>query len=262
MTPAAKGVREGPPLTAECTIQLPISPATGCIYGVSMNFPRALFEVQRYFHWNRQLLSVVHVTGGARAEEVLSFLRQAPEVHEAELLYVRAGGFVLWMRCDTTERSVAQVANSLGLLPHFPIRVQNGVLRMSIIAPPVQLRRFYLAVRRRSGGGARIVSMRPIASNGGTGLLTRRQQEVFRTALGEGYWDHPRRVTMAGLASHLDISKSAVAETLAQIEMKLMRFASRGTPLTAESGADRRQYLTPLPGGRPKSAVSRRGSGS
>lgn len=52
--------------------------------------------------------------------------------------------------------------------------------------------------------------------------LTDRQQEILRTAVAEGYYEEPRRVTYEGLAESLDCSGATVGEHLRRIEAKLL----------------------------------------
>ena len=55
--------------------------------------------------------------------------------------------------------------------------------------------------------------------------LTDRQREVVLTALGEGYYEWPRRVTNEELAEKLGISRATLHEHLRKAERKLLRSA-------------------------------------
>ncbi len=226
------------PHIAQCMIQFSMSPSYGCLHWLSNTFPQAAFRVESYLLWSNEALSVIRFSGTVRTEEVLAFLRHQPDVHETELIYSRGGESVLWVRWDIPPFSLARIANELHLLPHFPIRIHDGVLRVSVSASPDQLRRFYVQLRRQGAPNARVVSMRPEYPAGPVGLLTERQQEIFRLALREGYWDRPHRVTLSELAAMVHVSKSSIAETLAHIEMKLMREAATGPSRVLESVAE------------------------
>ena len=52
----------------------------------------------------------------------------------------------------------------------------------------------------------------------GTRMLTSRQRVVFDSAMNEGYWDSPRRITLSALAELLNVSKSTLSVQLHKIE--------------------------------------------
>lgn len=52
--------------------------------------------------------------------------------------------------------------------------------------------------------------------------LTRRQEEVLRLALDEGYYDRPKRVTIRDLARRAGVSPSTLQEVLQRAERKVM----------------------------------------
>jgi len=54
------------------------------------------------------------------------------------------------------------------------------------------------------------------------GSLTRRQREVLRVALDNGYYDIPRRATHEDLAERLDCSAGTVGEHLRKIEARVL----------------------------------------
>ena len=49
-------------------------------------------------------------------------------------------------------------------------------------------------------------------------MLTPRQRLIFDSALNEGYWDTPRRITLSALAELLGLSKSTLSVHLHKIE--------------------------------------------
>lgn len=64
--------------------------------------------------------------------------------------------------------------------------------------------------------------------HGPTGVLdslTQRQREVVRTAYELGYYEVPRRVSTADVASELDVDQSTVSEHLQRAERNLLRHA-------------------------------------
>lgn len=56
-------------------------------------------------------------------------------------------------------------------------------------------------------------------------VLTDKQRRTLTLALEEGYYDRPRDATLADLADHLDVSKSAVSQRIRMAEIKLVKTA-------------------------------------
>ena len=49
-------------------------------------------------------------------------------------------------------------------------------------------------------------------------MLTPKQRQIFDSALNEGYWDTPRRITLSDLAGFMGLSKSTLSVHLHKIE--------------------------------------------
>jgi len=67
---------------------------------------------------------------------------------------------------------------------------------------------------REEGTPYRVVSTRATGSR----MLTPKQRLIFDSALNEGYWDTPRRITLSDLAELLGLSKSTLSVHLHKIE--------------------------------------------
>lgn len=67
------------------------------------------------------------------------------------------------------------------------------------------------------------VDLRRLAPVRGGSLLTRRQAQVLRLALDQGYFEFPKKVGIEDLAGRLGVAKSTVAETLHRAERKVLR---------------------------------------
>jgi hypothetical protein len=63
------------------------------------------------------------------------------------------------------------------------------------------------------------------------GLLSERQMEVLAAALQLGWYEVPRRITLADLAKHLDLGRSTVSEHLVRAEGSIIRQFLEGDPI-------------------------------
>lgn len=62
-------------------------------------------------------------------------------------------------------------------------------------------------------------------------LLSERQLEVLTAALELGWYEVPRRITLADLAKHLDLGRSTVSEHLVRAEGSIIRQFLEGEPI-------------------------------
>jgi predicted DNA binding protein len=110
----------------------------------------------------------------------------------------------------------------LGLLPRCPFWVENGITTWTVTAVRGDLRRFLDSL---SGMvlSMRIEAILPTASVPDRTVLTRRQSELLRCAISEGYFDVPRKVSLTKLAIRVGVSKSTLSRTLAVVEWKLIQ---------------------------------------
>jgi predicted DNA binding protein len=127
------------------------------------------------------------------------------------------------VRYSTTQ--FVSLANELEVMIRFPRTVQNGMLTCETIARLSQLRRLTAALRVL-GHDPRITSLRRDSLRSVRFSLTASQRALFRQALGLGYFEVPRRISLSQLAEKVSRSKSSVSEMLAVVERKLVHSTS------------------------------------
>ena len=101
----------------------------------------------------------------------------------------------------------------VGVIPQSPFEVRDGWVDWTIECSAEKSREL-VQLLRDGGVPYRVVSTRST----GTRMLTPRQRLIFDSALNEGYWDTPRRITLSALAELLGLSKSTISVHLHKIE--------------------------------------------
>ena len=102
-----------------------------------------------------------------------------------------------------------------GVVPSFPLRLENGWFVGDITASREQLSAF----RDELDAGEIEYNLVQISGTDVAGdELTNRQQEVVELAVEHGYYDSPRRCTLSDLAGRLDVNKSVVSRILQRAE--------------------------------------------
>ena len=101
----------------------------------------------------------------------------------------------------------------VGVIPQSPFEVRDGWVDWTIECSAEKSRELVQLLREREVP-YRVVSTRTTGSR----MLTPKQRLIFDSALNEGYWDTPRRITLSDLAELLGLSKSTISVHLHKIE--------------------------------------------
>jgi predicted DNA binding protein len=116
----------------------------------------------------------------------------------------------------------------LGIPIQFPLRIQGGVIRWEVVARESEFRTV-LGYAERADPDMQVVSIRRRPLRSHLPVLTDTQHQLLTQAMAAGYFAVPRGITLTDLAARLDRSKSAVSESIAIIERKLLESAMRST---------------------------------
>lgn len=130
-----------------------------------------------------------------------------------------------FLRVKSNVRVGAEQMQRGGLMPYLatPFEYRDGKLRVAFLGSPIQIKR-YLAVLSRSRLRCRVVSLTDarFSPNSPVGRLTDKQRRVLIAAYRLGYYDVPRRITSAELATKLNLVKSTVSAHVRKAERRLL----------------------------------------
>ena len=101
----------------------------------------------------------------------------------------------------------------VGVIPQSPFVVRDGWVDWTIECSAEKSREL-VQLLREGGIPYRVISTRSTGSR----MLTPRQRVIFDSAMNEGYWETPRRITLSALAELLGLSKSTLSVHLHKIE--------------------------------------------
>jgi predicted DNA binding protein len=102
-----------------------------------------------------------------------------------------------------------------GIVPMFPLRLENGWFVGDITASREQLSAFRDELE---AGEIEYQLVQISGMDGASDPLTARQQEIVELAVEDGYYDSPRRCTLSDLADQLEVNKSVVSRILQRAE--------------------------------------------
>ncbi len=146
-------------------------------------------------------------------------LRNLPEVESVEL--IDANPQLEVYRVVFTGRTFVPLVKRLKVLRRFPFPVQAGGATWVVVGAEARVRGL-LSDLRRSHIAFHVDSVRRGLSTDVRVLLTSRQREVLYTAVAEGYFEVPRRISLTELSVRMGVATSTLSVALAVIERKLV----------------------------------------
>jgi predicted DNA binding protein len=158
------------------------------------------------------------ITGGLPGtwtREIQSY----PDVKKVDALAEVGGGSLY--RVSDRNPPVVHLYRKLGLPLQFPMRMQAGYIRWEVVSRQDEFRAI-LTYAREVDPRVEVVSIRNRPLRSHLPLLTETQQALLTRAMAEGYFAVPRGITLTELARRLNRSKSAISESIATIEKKLL----------------------------------------
>ncbi|MFC6954754.1 helix-turn-helix domain-containing protein [Halorubellus litoreus] len=135
-------------------------------------------------------------------------------------------------RYETTEQGLFTFLGETSLTPEFPVTVENGIMEFDVTASRDQFDAFG---DRLDDSPMYYELLSVVQSESADGVLTARQRECLDVALHSGYFEVPRRATLAEVAEALDVDKSTASVTLRRatnriVEWFLLTTNDNGTP--------------------------------
>jgi predicted DNA binding protein len=152
---------------------------------------------------------------GRWTREIASF----PDVSRVEALAELGEGCIY--RVVQRTNPVVRVYRRLGLPLKFPLTASGGEIIWEVVAKRAEFDKV-LAFLHRRGLGVTILSIRRGLLRSHLPFLTAGQRHLLVEAMRAGYFAVPRGITLTDLAKRLGRSKSAVSESLAIVERKLL----------------------------------------
>ena len=102
---------------------------------------------------------------------------------------------------------------AVGVIPRSPFEVRDGWVDWTIECSGEKSREL-VRLLKESDIPYRVISTRKTGSR----ILTPKQRLIFDSALNQGYWETPRRITLSALADFIGLSKSTLSVHLHKIE--------------------------------------------
>jgi hypothetical protein len=178
------------------------------VHDVSTSFPDATLRLLTGVPRGDRALELGEVRG-ANAPTVTDAIRTHADVFGYDELYADPERVIGQYEAD--ERSLYEFLWESSLPPEFPIVVENGAMTFDVTASRPQFEAFGDAL---DATGRRYELLSVVHANPDESLLTDRQLECLAAAHRRGYFDVPKRCTLADVAADLGVDKSTASETI------------------------------------------------
>ena len=200
-------------VTAQLRVEVP---AWMWIGEVSRSHPETEFRLLTGIAVEEGAVELGEVRGGD-VPAVVAAIVEHPAVTDHDMLLESEERALA--RVHTGEQNFYEFARAAALPPQFPLAVEDGWLRMEVTGTRDQLSRVRDALEH-IGLDHELQALAP--HSGATDLLTDRQREVLETALAAGFYEVPRRATLADVAAAVDVDTSTASEIVRRGEARLV----------------------------------------
>lgn len=192
------------------------NPACAWCHEATLSDPQVAVKVYAHFPTgDGHVWEEAEVTGPGWKEKI-DGLRDLPSVQELTILESTPERARIRLRIDACPLPQAVVAS--GILPRFPFEIRAGYDQWLLIGEREAGTKF-IADLQEHDVDVQIVSTREYRPHAS---LTPRQRELMDAAIGQGYYEVPRRVTLTKLAERLHVAKSTLSESLARGERHVL----------------------------------------
>jgi predicted DNA binding protein len=215
---AATSLPERRPNLVTCRMSVILPPSTW-LHSLTVAHPDCRIEVMdRLLLTDRLMLTEARLLG-LGFQDMVSEVERLPTVEQVEVLEEDTlSGLV---RVTHRVPDFIRLFRQLRVLRRFPFWVREGTATWVVVGSAAKLSRL-LEGLSRSVPQVRVDAIQPTTPHSKLPLLTRRESELFRRAMIEGYFDVPRRVSLTALADRVNLAKSTLSRTLAIVERKLL----------------------------------------
>lgn len=206
-------------ISAQFRIQLP---EDIWVTDLSRTYPMATFRLlSGYRHDDRAIELGETITDSPG--EVVDATRDHPSIANYELL--ESAERRILGKYETTDTALYNFAETASLTIEFPVVVRDGWYEFDLTGTRDELDR----LQETLDGSGLSYELQSLVGARDTGeLLTDRQREVLEAAIRNGYFEVPRRCTLAELAATLDVDKSTASTVLRRGESRVLEWFLTG----------------------------------
>lgn len=189
---------------------------------LSTEFPDATFRLLSGYRAEERAVELGEVRADAPGE-IVETMRDHPEIHGYELL--ESGDERVLGKYETTDVDLYEFVEYSGLTIEFPVEVEAGWYEFDLTGTREELDTLESVL---DASPLQYTLEMLVTTTDTESLLTERQRELLETAVREGYFEIPRKCTLAELAEAVDVDKSTASTVLRRGEARLVKWFLSG----------------------------------
>jgi len=186
---------------------------------ISRKFPDARFKVLDIHPFKDGGRGILDISGKIDEEALSKFLRRINAVKKSDVLFSGTGKNIVSVYFSGGLFSKILSKPSVYIKP--PLTLESGYVLINIMGTEEHISDFLKELRSRRGLDISILRKSEL-SYFDKPKLTEKQLRVIRAAIEEGYYNVPRKTTIAKLAKKLGMSQANVAEHLQKAERRII----------------------------------------
>ena len=152
---------------------------------------------------------------GSSVKQFISDFKDTSSKKTSQILF--EGEDIVIMNVKEVDPWILNTLVKTELLVSYPVLVKEGKIKMEAITSRSKVDRFLAQLKKKNI----TAKIERIGYYFKSTLLTKRQNEIINLAYQKGFFNIPRTVSLSKFANDLNISKSALSETLRRIFKKL-----------------------------------------
>ena len=179
------------------------------------NFPELNFHILSNFLIGENTGITSFQIRGSTVKQFISHFKDKLAKNSSQILFEGEDLVILNIKED--DPWILNTLVKTELLISYPVLVKEGKIRMEAITDRSKVDKFLTQLKKK-GIEAKIERIGYFYKST---LLTQRQNEIINLAYQNGFFNIPRSISLTEFAKDLNISKSALSETLRRIFKKL-----------------------------------------
>ena len=155
-------------------------------------------------------------------KQYVSAMKASPSVVEIEITYQSSTAYWTRVVIQLDTPSIYETVLESSCMTRLPVIIQGGVQKHTILAPSREAFRDMLNSLKARFSSVQLKRIRLLATGSPEHRLTSKQMKAVRLAFKAGYYDIPRRTTIAKISKNLGIKRVALQERLRRVERTLV----------------------------------------
>ncbi len=192
-----------------------VIPQDKWLFKFNEKYPELNFYILSKFLIEKNAGITLFQIRGLSVKQFISDFKEQLTKNSSQILF--EGNDLIIMNIRVVDPWILNTLIKTELLIIYPILVKEGKIRIEAITNRSKVDDFLTELEKKGIKAAigRIgYAIKPT-------LLTQRQNEILNVAYKNGYFDIPRKISLTEFANYLNISKSALSETLRRIFKRL-----------------------------------------